>query len=180
MNTLSRRTFVTAASTAVVAGLAPTAALAADGNTNQPRGSAPFTLTATVLDGGEQITSVVIDASRQGGLKVGPLPASAFTVHAHGVNPLTGRVAYDLDRPVTAARADNRGLITLDLKHGEGILGGATLGYISNAQRNVMLDLTYTVRQVQPLPRHGDGAPHIGAFTQGALVSGPQLSSFRP
>lgn len=178
MNTLSRRTFVTAAGTAVVAGLAPTAALAADGKgTNQPRSSAPFTLTATVLDGGEQITSVVIDASRQGGLKEGPLPASAFTVHAHGVNPLTGRVAYDLDRPVTAARADNRGLITLDLKHGEGIPGGATLGYISNAQRNVMLDLTYTVRQVQPLPRHGDGAPHIGAFTQGALVS-PEVDAF--
>ncbi|MEV4991540.1 prolyl oligopeptidase family serine peptidase [Pseudarthrobacter sp. LMD1-1-1.1] len=178
-NPLSRRTFITAAGTAVAAaGLTPTVALAADGkDTDRRAGSAPFTVNATVLDGGEQITSVVIDASRQGGLAEGPIPASAFTVHALGVNPLTGTVAYDLNRTVTAARADNEGRITLDLKHGEGIPGGASLDYIWNAQRNVLLDLTYTISQVQPLPRHGNGAPQIGAFTQGALVS-PEVDAF--
>lgn len=168
---LSRRSFITATGTAVVfAGLASTAAFAADGKGNSPAGSVSFTLNADVLDGGEQVTSVAIDTSRQGGLKVGAIPTSAFTVHARGTNPLTGTVAYDMNRVVTAARADNRGRIVLDLEHGEGVLGGATLDYIVDAGRNVMLDLEYTITQVEPLPRHGKGVMQSGSFTQGTLV----------
>ncbi|MGX1163157.1 putative peptidase [Arthrobacter sp. SLBN-100] len=174
---VSRRTFLTAGSAVVVASLAPTAAFADSTSNNPPAGSAPFTLTATVLDGGEQVTSVTIDASRQGGLEEGPVPTSAFTVHARGTNPLTGRVAYDMERLVTAARADSRGRIVLDLMHGEGVPGGATLDYIVNGGRNVMLDLEYTITQVEPLPRHGKGAPQIKSFTQGALVD-PEVDAF--
>lgn len=174
INPLSRRTFLTAGTAAaVVAGFAPVAAVADDAKS----GSAPFTLNAEVLDGGEQVTSVTIDASRQGGLMEGALPASAFRVHARGTNPLTGTVAFDLDRKVTAARADSRGHIILDLEHGMGVRGGATLDYIVNAGRNVMLDLQYTITQVEPLPRQGKGAPQIKSFSQGALVD-PEVDAF--
>lgn len=177
-NSVSRRTFLTAGTAVVAASLAPNAAFAADGKGNNPTaGTAPFTLNAEVLDSGEQVTSVTIDASRQGGLKEGPIPTTAFTVHARATNPLTDTVAYDMDRIVTAARADNRGRIVLDLEHGEGVSGGATLNYIVDAGRNVMLDLEYTITQVEPLPRHGKGAPQIRSFTQGALVD-PEVDAF--
>lgn len=86
-------------------------------------------------------------------------------------------MAYDLDRPVTAARIDSRGRIILDLKHGEGVLGDATLDFIEDALRNVMLDLEYTITQVQPLPQHGKGARGIESFIQGALRS-PEVDAF--
>jgi predicted peptidase len=174
---MSRRTFLAAGTAVAVAGLAPTAAFAA-GEANSPSaGTVPFTLHADVLDSGEQVTSVTIDASRQGGVKEGDLPTTAFIVHARGTNPLTGTLAYDMDRTVTAARADNRGRIVLELEHGEGVLGGATLGYIGSAGRNVMLDLEYTITQVEPLPQHGKAAPQIKSFTQGALID-PEVDAF--
>ncbi|WLQ07537.1 prolyl oligopeptidase family serine peptidase [Arthrobacter oryzae] len=174
---MSRRTFLAAGTAVAVASLAPTAAFAAGEGNNPPAGSVPFTLHAEVLDSGEQVTSVTLDASRQGGLKEGDLPTSAFIVHARGTNPLTGTVAYDMDRTVTAARADNRGRIVLELEHGEGVPGGATLGYIVSAGRNVMLDLEYTITQVEPLPQHGKAAPQIKSFTQGALID-PEVDAF--
>ncbi|TLM82668.1 hypothetical protein FDW83_11985 [Pseudarthrobacter sp. NamE2] len=174
---VSRRTFLTAGTAVIVTSLAPTAAFAEAGGHSPSPGSVPFTLYATVLNGGEQVTSVTIDASRQGGLKEGDLPTSAFTVHARGTNPLTGTVAYDVNRTVTAARADSRGQIVLELEHSVGVLGGATLGYIGSAGRNVMLDLEYTITQVQPLPRHGKGAPQITSFTQGPLQD-PEVDAF--
>ncbi|SCG37839.1 hypothetical protein GA0070623_0362 [Micromonospora rifamycinica] len=54
---------------------------------------------------------------------------------------------YDLDRTVTAARLDRHGNIVLDLSHGEGQLGGGTLGYILSKGRNA--------RSVQPAPAGG-------------------------
>lgn len=161
----------TAAAAAATVGLAP-AALA-----KGPERSAPFSLDAEVLDGGEQIVSVTIDATRRGGLPTGELPTSTFTVHARGTDRLRGSVAYDLDRTVTAVTADHHGRITVDLEHGFGVDGASTLAYIGSVGRNVQLDLEYTITQNEPLPLHGKGVPQISSFIQGDLVS-PEVDAF--
>lgn len=168
---LPRRTLL-AAGTASLA-LAPAAALAApDGSPASPGGarrSAPFTLRAEVLDGGEQVTAVLIEAGRAGGLASGDIAPTAFTVHARGTNPLTGEDAFDQDREVTAASIDHRGLITLELLSGYEVPGASTLEYLEDASRNVQLDLEYTITQSEPLPFRGNGA--LEGFEQGDLVS---------
>ncbi|WP_197700028.1 hypothetical protein [Micromonospora rifamycinica] len=76
-----------------------------------------------------------------------------LTVHARATSPIPiapGDLIfseYDLDRTVTAARLDRHGNIVLDLSHGEGQLGGGTLGYILSKGRNA--------RSVQPAPAGG-------------------------
>ncbi len=48
---------------------------------------ARFTLGATVLDGGEQVTSVSIDAGRLGAIRASSLTAATFSVRAVGRIP---------------------------------------------------------------------------------------------
>ena len=49
--------------------------------------------------------------------------------------------------PPQVALHTNMGDIVLELSHGEGRLGGGTLGYIVSRGRNVRLDLDYTITQ---------------------------------
>ncbi|MEU8663740.1 hypothetical protein [Actinoplanes philippinensis] len=165
--------------TVLAAGLALPVAARTPGHAGVTVG---FTLNARVLDGGEQIVSVTLGTARLG-IDPASLTTGAFTVHAKAASPIPLAPdelifsEYDLDRPVTAARLDRHGDIVLDLAHGEGQVGGGTLGYIANRGRNVRLDLTYTITQNTPLRgRHGRPIT-ITAFTQGRL-SNPEVDAF--
>ncbi|WP_244940465.1 prolyl oligopeptidase family serine peptidase [Asanoa ferruginea] len=141
-----------------------------------------FTLNATVLDGGEQVTSVTLDTGRLGRIDPASLTPGTFSVHAKATSPIPIAAGdqifseYDLDRPVTAVRLDRRGDIVLDLSFAEGQVGGGTLGYILSRGRNVQLDLVYTITQNAPLVVHGRPLT-IERFTQGRLVN-PEVDAF--
>ncbi|MFI7547158.1 prolyl oligopeptidase family serine peptidase [Actinoplanes sp. NPDC049599] len=149
----------------------------------RPTTGVTFRLDAEVLDGGEQVTSVTLRTSRLGPIDPAGLTTGTFSVHAKATSPIplaagdTIFSEYDLDRPVTAARLDRHGDIVLELSHGEGQLGGGTLGYIVSRGRNVRLDLVYTITQNLPLPRRGGGSITITGFTQGRL-SNPEVDAF--
>ncbi|WP_422752168.1 prolyl oligopeptidase family serine peptidase [Micromonospora sp. WMMD708] len=145
--------------------------------------SVSFTLDATTLDGGEQVTSVTLDTRRLGPIDPAGLHPGTFTVHARATSPIPiapGDLIfseYDLDRTVTAARLDRQGNIVLELSHGEGQLGGGTLGYILSKGRNVRLDLVYTITQNTPLVRRHGTPVTITDFVQGRL-SNPEVDAF--
>ncbi|SCG48997.1 prolyl oligopeptidase family serine peptidase [Micromonospora rifamycinica] len=145
--------------------------------------SVSFTLDATTLDGGEQVTSVTLHTARLGPIDAAGLHPGTFTVHARATSPVPiapGDLIfseYDLDRTVTAARLDRHGNIVLDLSHAEGQLGGGTLGYILSKGRNVQLDLVYTITQNTPLVRRHGPPVTITAFVQGRL-SNPEVDAF--
>src|SRR5688572_21461171 len=151
---VSRRT-VLAAGAGAVAGLSVPGAVARAGG--HPASRVAFGLNAEVLDGGEQVVSVTLRTSRLGPIDPAGLTTGTFSVHAKATSPIPIAPGdaifseYDLDRPVTAARLDRRGDIVLELSHGEGQLGGGTLGYILSRGRNVRLDLVYTITQNAPL-----------------------------
>ena len=173
---ISRRTIL-AAGAGAAAGLSlPAVALAGSR-------SVGFTLNATVLDGGEQVTSVTLDTSRLGRIDPASLTAGTFSVHAKATSPIPIAAGdqifseYDLDRPVTAARLDRRGDIVLDLSFAEGQTGGGTLGYILSKGRNVRLDLVYTITQNAPLAVRGHRPLLIERFVQGRL-SNPEVDAF--
>jgi predicted peptidase len=65
----------------------------------------------------------------------------------------------------------------LDLSHGEGQVGGGTLGYIQSRARNVRLDLVYTVTQNAPITSRAHRSITIGNFVQGRLSS-PEVDAF--
>jgi predicted peptidase len=134
-----------------------------------------FVLDATVLDGGEQVTSVTLDTSGLTAIDPASLTTETFAVHATSTSPIPLAEGermfglYDVDREVVAARFDKRGDIVLDLRTAEGLAGGGTLGYFANRGRNVQLDLEYTITQQAPL-RQGDGSPlTFASFRQGRL-----------
>jgi hypothetical protein len=105
MAMFSRRT-VLAAGTGAAAGLAlPGAAYADDRHTT----SVDFVLNAVTLDGGEQVVSLTLGTSRLGPIDPASLTTGTFGVHATATNPITGTVAYDLDRPVTDAQLTDVG-----------------------------------------------------------------------
>jgi predicted esterase len=166
----TRRTML-AAGAGMAAGLTLPGVAHAD---SDPVRGVGFSLDAVTLDGGEQITSITLDTSRIGPIDPASLATGTFSVHAKATSPIdTGGqvVGYDLDRTVTAARLDHRGNIVLALSHGEGQVGGGTLGYIGGKGRNVRLDLAYTVTQNVPIrPRHGRPVT-IARFTQGRLTN---------
>ncbi len=176
-----RRRTILAAAGATAAGLSlPGMSAEAAG---RPKGTVRFTLDAEVLDGGEQITSVTLDASRLGRIDPASLTTGTFTVHAKATSPIPLAAGdlifseYDLDRTVTAARVNRRGDIVLDLAYGEGQVGGGTLGYIVSLGRNVQLDLAYTITQNRPLSVRGRGRVTISGFEQGELSS-PEVDAF--
>ena len=177
---INRRT-VLATGAGVAAGLSLPAGAARAGGRGRSR--VGFTLDARVLDGGEQIVSVTLGAARLGPIDPASLTAGTFSVHATATSPIplapgdTIYSEYDLDRVVTAARLDRRGDIVLELAHGEGQPGGATLGYIAGRGRNVRLDLRYTITQNTPIRRR-DGSPlTIASFVQGRIAD-PEVDAF--
>ncbi len=175
---ISRRALL-AAGAGAAAGLSlPGAAAIAGGH---PATSVRFRLNAVVLDGGEQVTSITLNTAWLGPINPASLTTGTFRVHATATSPIPlaagDRVGYDLDRPVTAIRLDRRGNIVLELSHGEGQVGGNTLGYVVSRSRNVLLDLVYTITQTAPITV-GNGRPiTISSFVQGRL-SDPEVDAF--
>ncbi|MGA6162495.1 prolyl oligopeptidase family serine peptidase [Amycolatopsis magusensis] len=174
MAMLINRRAVLAAGAGAAAGLALPGLAHAD-SLHQP--SVGFVLNAVTLDGGEQVTAVTLDTSRLGPIDPAGLTTGTFSVHAKATFPISGDPAYDLDRPVTAARLDRRGNIVLTLSHAEGQPGGATLGYVGSKGRNFRLDLVYTITQNAPITlRHGRPVT-IKRFVQGRLAN-PEVDAF--
>jgi predicted peptidase len=177
---ISRRTIL-AAGAATAAGLVlPGVAAEAGG---RPTTSVGFTLNAEVLDGGEQVTSITVNTAQLGPIDPASLKTGTFGVHAKATSPIPIAAGdlifseYDLDRPVTAARLDQRGNIVLDLAYGEGQVGGGTLGYIVSKGRNVQLDLVYTITQNAPVTLRNHRSITFATFVQGRL-SDPQVDAF--
>lgn len=118
MSHVTRRgVFVGGAGVAAVA-LQPEVAHAAASTTPS---TVPFSLNASVLDGGEQVTSLTLDTSGFDPVDPASLTTSTFTVHAKATSPIPVAPPdlifseYDLDRTVTAARLDH-GKVILDLE----------------------------------------------------------------
>ena len=133
---------------------------------------------AEVLDGGEQVTSLVVSSPVLGLAERSSLTSSTFAVQVTATNPLTGETAYAQDRVVTAASWTRRGRISLALEHGWGVDGGGTLQYMGAYGRNVLLDLDYAITQVEPLrARGGGGAIVLDSFRQGRLAD-PEVDAF--
>lgn len=179
---VSRRTVLTAgAASAAVAATLGLPAATAEAHARR-RTEVRFTLNAEVLDGGEQITSLTLKTKGLGWINPASLSTTTFTVHAKATSPipLAGDLIfseYDLDRVVTKAHLDRRGNIVLHLAHGEGQVGGGTLGYIVGRARNVQLDLVYTITQNTPLTLRNRRSVMINTFVQGQ-VSNPEVDSF--
>ncbi|WP_336922232.1 prolyl oligopeptidase family serine peptidase [Aquipuribacter sp. SD81] len=142
-----------------------------------------YTLDAEVLDGGQQVVSLTIDA-RGLGLDPRSLSEDTFEVRATATNPfpaLDGQVGgtyTDVERTVTDVRRAPGGRIVVDLEDGYGVPGAGTLGYAFRVGRNVELDLDYSVTQVEPLTVRGRSTyldleqgdlvdPEVDAFTAG-------------
>ncbi|MGK5683399.1 prolyl oligopeptidase family serine peptidase [Actinoplanes sp. URMC 104] len=142
-----------------------------------------FVLDARTLDGGEQVTAVTLRTAGLGRIDPRSLTPATFTVHAKATSPIPIAPGdqifseYDLDRVVTAARLDEHGDIVLELQHGEGRPGAATLGYIASRGRNVRLNLVYTITQTAPLAMRHGGTLTISRFRQGRL-SNPEVDAF--
>ena len=177
---ISRRSVLAAGAGAVASLSLPGAAARAGGH---PGAGVRFRLNAEVLDGGEQVTSLTLDTARLGPIDPASLTTGTFTVHARATSPIPIAPGdaifseYDLDRPVTAVRLGRRGTVELELSHGEGRLGGGTLGYIASRGRNVRLNLVYTITQNAPIVLR-DGRPvTISRFEQGRLAN-PEVDRF--
>jgi predicted peptidase len=178
--TVTRRTFLTTGAATAGGVLLPGAGAYARRHAHH---AVRFSLDARVLDGGEQVVSVTLHTARLGRIDPASLSTGTFRVHAKATSPIP--VApddqifseYDLDRPVTAARLDRRDNIVLDLAYGEGQVGGGTLGYIVGKERNVVLDLVYTITQTAPIALRNGRPVTIGRFVQGEL-SDPEVDAF--
>lgn len=170
---IGRRALLGGSVTALALTAAPTLAHAVPASTT----AVSFTLNATTLDGGEQVTSLTLNTAKMGRIDPRSLTTGTFRVHAKAVRPAwvpaTSQVftEYDLDRTVTNARLDNRGNIVLKLATEEGVAGGGTLGYCVPGARNVQLTLTYTLTQTAPLRLRNHCSLTIKAFRQGKLVN---------
>ncbi|WP_067499604.1 PHB depolymerase family esterase [Actinoplanes sp. TFC3] len=142
-----------------------------------------FVLNAVTLDGGEQVVSLTLDTSRLGHLDPAGLTPGTFSVHAKATSPIPLAPGdqifseYDLDRVVTGVRLDRHGDIVVDLQHGEGQAGAATLGYIAGRGRNVRLDLVYTLTQNTPIRLRNGRPVTITDFRQGRLRN-PEVDAF--
>ena len=176
---ISRRTVLAAGAAAAGLSLPGIAAYADRRRTT----SVGFTLNAKTLDGGEQVISITLHTARLGPIHPVSLTTGTFSVHAKATSPIPIAPGdqifseYDLDRQVTAARLTRHGNIVLELAYAEGQVGGGTLGYILSRERNVRLDLVYTITQNAPIAlRHGREVT-IADFDQGRL-SNPEVDAF--
>ena len=126
---------------------------------------------AEVLDGGEQVTSLAISSPALHRAERASLTPSTFAVHVTATNPLTGEVAYQQDRVVTAARWTRRVEIVLELEHGWGVEGGGTLQYLGAYGRNVRPGPRLRGHAGRAAAGHGSGsgAVVLDSFRQGRL-----------
>jgi predicted esterase len=144
--------------------------------------TAVFTLDAEVQDAGQQVVSLTIDA-RGFGISPRTLSDDTFSVRASGTNPypsLEGPVFgtfEDVEREVVDVRMEPGQRIVIDLADGFGAPGAGTLGYAAGIERNVELDLEYTVTQEQPLTARGDRTFTFDALEQGDVVD-PEVDAF--
>ena len=178
---ISRRTIL-AAGAGAGAGMLSLPGVAAYAVDRAPT-SVRFTLNAQVLDGGEQVTSITLETARLGPIDPAGLTTGTFGVHAKATRPFAltpddSRLAYDLDRTVTAVRLDREGNLVLELAHGEGQSGASTLGYLATEGRNVMLDLVYTLTQLAPIALRNHRSITIGTFVQNPQLSDPEVDAF--
>lgn len=165
--------------------LTVTPAQAGGGHT--PKG-VPFTLDARVLDGGQQVVSLTLDTSRLA-VKASSLDTGTFSVHATGTNPYTSLdpstvfgTFTDVERVVSGVHLDKRGRIVVELTHGyapdgTGVAGASTFAWANGEGRNIMLDLTYTITQNQPITLRGGAAVTLSSFTQGKVVD-PEVDAY--
>ncbi|NGN94829.1 prolyl oligopeptidase family serine peptidase [Nocardioides sp. KC13] len=175
---ITRRSVLVSGAAAGASALLGTPAASAAVNASSAGGGAWVTPVAEVLDGGEQVTSLRISSAALARAERSSLTANTFAVYVAATNPLTGEVAYEQDRRVSAAGWSRRDEVTLELEHGWGVAGGGTLSYMGAYGRNVLLDLDYTVTQVEPLQgAAGSGRIVIGSFRQGRL-SDPEVDAF--
>lgn len=150
------------------------------------RGAVTFTLNAKVLDGGQQIVSVTLNTHRKG-IVASSLNTGTFGVHAKGVDPYgldptTVFGTFDLDRTVTGVRLDKRGNIVINLKYGNaadgtGVPGASTFAWANGEGRNIMLNLTYTIKQLQPIKLR-DGSTITFASLKQGRVSDPEVAAY--
>ena len=168
---ISRRVVLGAAAT-----LPAAAILSARLASAAPSATVSFTLDATTLDGGEQVTSVTLHAKSLGNIDPASLSVDTFSVHAKATSPVpidVGDVIFnigDTDRDVTGTSIDAQGNITLQLFTLDGTTPG-TLGYIRKKGRNVQLVLDYTITQNKPLKLQSQRDVTIASFTQGNLIN---------
>jgi len=163
--------------------LLPFAATRAEAHSQPAKASHTFTLNAKVLDGGQQIVSLTIKTGRLG-IKASSLSASTFSVKATGTNPYTTLnpatvfgTFTDVSRTVTGARLDRNGNIVLNLAYGFGMAGASTFAWANSESRNIMLDLTYTVTQNQPVKLWGGKDYTFASLKQGRVVD-PEVDAF--
>ena len=140
--------------------------------------STSFELNAKVIDGGQQIVSVTIEATKY---RINPksLSVDTFQVKATGANPfpeITVANTYDRYRTVTGVKLNKDGDIVVSLFSGEDAPAAFTFGWGASVGRNVMLDLTYTITQRIPVKANGRDLT-FGAFRQGATVD-PEVDAF--
>ncbi|SHJ37266.1 Predicted peptidase [Tessaracoccus bendigoensis DSM 12906] len=145
--------------------------------------TATFTLNAEVLDSGQQVVALTIDPGKAA-IRASSLDADTFSVTATGTqsysaaaNPVIGTFA-DVDRPVTSVKVDRRGRIVIGLEHGFNVPGASTFAWGVGANRNLMLDLTYTVTQNKPVKLRDGSSLTFKTLKQGKLVD-PEVDVFR-
>ena len=176
---ISRRTVLAAGAAAAGLSLPGIAAYADRRSTTSVR----FTLNAKTLDGGEQVIALTLHTARLGPIDPASLTTGTFSVHAKATSPIPIVLGdqifgeYDLDRAVTAARLTRGGNIVLELVYAEGEVGGGTLGYIVSRERNVQLDLDYTITQNAPIALRNGREITFADFDQGRL-SNPEVDAF--
>ncbi len=175
------RIFLAAVTAPVVLALSAGQATAT-GHHERPSPRAVFTLNAEVLDGGQQIRSLTIDTKGLG-IKRSSLSTDTFSVHATGTNPYTSLDpatvfgTFDVDRTVTGVRLDRAGRIVIDLAHGFGTPGASTFAWANSVGRNIMLDLTHTITQNEPIMARGHRPLVFSSFLQGDVVD-PEVDAF--
>ena len=178
MSHLSRRSLFIGGATVAAVALQPEIAHATTPTTAR---TVHFTLNATTLDGGEQITSLTLDISRFSGIDASSLTTGTFSVLATAESPVTlpsgqtnlGLYA-DVARVVTGVRLVHDKIV-IDLKSGYttgptgsiGEPGAGTLGYVVPAGRNLRNKLTYTVTQKKLIKLCKGGTLMLPAIAQG-------------
>lgn len=172
---ITRRTLLVSGATVGASALLGTPAANATGHGHRAALVRPV---AEVLDGGEQVTSLVISSPALGRVERSSLTSATFSVHVTATDPLRGEVAYEQDRVVTAAGWTRHGQVVLDLEHGWEVDGGSTLQYLGEHGRNVLLELDHTVTQVEPLRGRGAGGPVVLDSFRQAKLSDPEVDAF--
>jgi hypothetical protein len=102
MSSLTRRGLLIGGATVAAVALQPEIAHASAPATPTTPGTVHFTLNATVLDGGEQVTSLTLDTNRFGEIDPTSLTTSTVKVHATATNPCRSRRGTSSSRSTTS------------------------------------------------------------------------------